>query len=99
MGRNPRKKPLRLPEKLIRIRAELGLSQNEMIRKLGLGDELRQSHISGFELGTSEPSLIVLLRYARVADVPMEALVDDAMDLSDSGKSKLGKRTKTKAKR
>jgi transcriptional regulator with XRE-family HTH domain len=84
MGRNPRRKPVRLAQKLIRIRTELGLSQNEMIRSLGLGEELGQSHISGFEQGTREPSLLVLLQYARIAGVPMEALVDDELDLSDS---------------
>lgn len=39
------------------------------------------SHISGYELGMREPPLDVLLQYARVAGVPMEALVDDELDL------------------
>lgn len=81
MAHNAREKPARLAEKLIQIRNELGLSQSQMIRQLGYADQLRQSHISGYELGTREPSLIVLLRYARVAGVTMEALVDDSMDL------------------
>jgi transcriptional regulator with XRE-family HTH domain len=81
MGQHPRRKPARLAEKLTRIRTELELSQNGMIRKLGFIGELRQSHISGFELGDREPSLIVLLHYARAAGVPMEVLVDDELDL------------------
>ena len=81
MGRNPRRKPKRLAEKLTQVRKELDLSQNEMISRLGLADELRQSHISAFESGAREPSLFVLLRYARVAGVTMEALVDDTLDL------------------
>ena len=81
MAHNTREKPARLAEKLTQIRNELGLSQSQMIRQLGYADQLRQSHISGYELGTREPSLIVLLRYARVAGVPMETLVDDSMDL------------------
>ena len=81
MGHKSRQKPIKLAEKLARIRNELGLSQNGMIRELGLTDELGQSHISMFEHGEREPSLIVLLRYARVAGVSMESLVDDDMDL------------------
>jgi len=80
MGRNRRKKPARLAEKLIRIRTEIGVSQTGMIRQLGV-DELSQSHISAFELGAREPSLIVLLTYARLAGVAMELLVDDGLDL------------------
>jgi len=62
-----------------------------MIRKLGL-DELRQSHISAFELGAREPSSIVLLHYARAACVSMEELVDDELELSDPLSSKPRKR-------
>jgi len=81
MGHKARSKPTKLAEKLTQIRLGLGLSQSEMISRLGMTDELRQSHISGFELGTREPSLIVLLRYARMARVSMESLVDDSLDL------------------
>jgi transcriptional regulator with XRE-family HTH domain len=87
MGRSPRRKPSRLAEKLVRIRTQLGLSQTAMIRKLGF-DELRQSHISAFELGAREPSSIVLLRYARVAGVSMEELVDDELELFGSSRKK-----------
>lgn len=81
MGHKQRRKPAKLATKLTRIRAELGLSQNGMIRKLGLADELLQSHISAFERGVREPSLIVLLQYARVAGVSTDVLIDDEMDL------------------
>ncbi len=80
MGRNSRRKPARLAEKLIQIRNKLGLSQSGMIRRLGF-DELRQSHISAFETGSREPSLLVLLQYARIAGVQMEVLVDDDLYL------------------
>jgi transcriptional regulator with XRE-family HTH domain len=83
MGRKARSRPAKLASKLAHIRTAMGLSQSEMIWKLGLTDELRQSHISGYELGTGEPSLIVLLRYARLAGVSMEMLVDDEMDLPE----------------
>jgi transcriptional regulator with XRE-family HTH domain len=81
MGRYRRKKPTRLAEKLLYIRNTLGLSQNEMIRRLGLEDEISQSRISGYELGTREPSLLTLLRYARVVGVSTDVLIDDELDL------------------
>ena len=81
MGRYARKKPKRLAEKLLAIREALGLSQNEMIRRLGLDDELTQSRISGYELGTREPSLPTLLLFARVAGVCVDVLIDDELDL------------------
>ncbi len=81
MGRKSRRKPAKLAKKLARIRNELGLSQNGMIRELGLADELGQSHISMFEHGEREPSLIVLLRYAQVAGVSTDILIDDDLDL------------------
>jgi len=45
--------------------------------------ELKQTYtvISSYERGTGEPNLIVLLRYARLARVPMETLVDDKLKL------------------
>jgi transcriptional regulator with XRE-family HTH domain len=77
----PRPRPARLSEKLLQIRTRLGLSQNELISRLGL--ELTQNRISGYELGRNEPTLDVLLRYARVAGVCLERLVDDELDLPD----------------
>ena len=77
MGRKARRKPAKLAKKLVRIRAELGLSQSEMIERLGLADEIRQPHISGFERGEREPSLVVLLQYARVAGVSTNACLQE----------------------
>jgi transcriptional regulator with XRE-family HTH domain len=79
MGVKARQKPTRLADKLLQIRLALGLSQNEMIRRLGA--ELTQNRISEYELGKGEPSLLVLLQYARVAGVHMEDIVDDEIDL------------------
>lgn len=81
MGRYQRQKPLHLAKKLLHIRKTLGLSQNEMIRPLGLEEEITQSRISGYELGTREPSLPTLLKYARSAGVSTDVLIDDEMDL------------------
>ncbi len=81
MGRYHRQKPKRLAEKLLEIRERLGLSQNELIRRLGLEKEITQSRISGYELGTREPSLATLLKYARAIDISTDILIDDGMDL------------------
>jgi transcriptional regulator with XRE-family HTH domain len=85
MGKASRPRPKRLAEKLLAIRTTLGLSQNELIRELAFEQlELVQGTISTYELGKREPSLPLLLKYARLANVPMEILVDDSLDLPHS---------------
>jgi len=79
MGR----KPHRLGEKLLAIRQVLGLSQNGILRQLGLSDELSQAEWSAYERGVRIPSLPVVLLVARLAGVWMDALVDDELDLPD----------------
>ncbi len=81
MGRYHRQKPKRLAEKLLQIREKLGLSQNELIRHLALEDEITQSRISGYELGTREPSLPTLLKYARSVSISTDILIDDQAEL------------------
>lgn len=81
MGRYCRQKPARLAEKLLHIREALGLSQNELIRRLGLDGEITQSRISGYELGTREPSLPTLLKYAQVAGISTDYLINDELNL------------------
>jgi transcriptional regulator with XRE-family HTH domain len=82
MGKTHRRKPEHLGEKLLYIRQALGLSQNQLIRRLGF-EELVQGTISAFESGGREPSLLVLLAYARAANVSVESLIDDDLDLPD----------------
>jgi transcriptional regulator with XRE-family HTH domain len=81
MAKASRKKPARLAEKLLEIRQKLGLSQNGMIRYLGLTDELEQDYISKFERGILVPPLHVLLAYAEAANVWVEVLIKDSLDL------------------
>lgn len=83
MGTKARPKPELLAEKLLRIRERLGLSQTEMLKRLGVEDLIDYTQISRYETGKREPPLKVLLEYARAANVYMEALVDDELDLPD----------------
>lgn len=81
MGSAARRKPARLAQKLLSIRAGLDLSQNGMSRRMGFADELSQAEISMFERGIRVPPLPVLLEYARAANVYLEVLIDDSLDL------------------
>jgi transcriptional regulator with XRE-family HTH domain len=81
MGSAARRKPQRLGEKLLEIRVDLGLSQNGLIRQMGFEDDLTQAQISMFERGVRQPSLLILAAYARVANIYVEALIYDDLDL------------------
>ena len=102
MGRAARRKPARLAEKLLIIRNGLGLSQNGIIRRMGFVDEITQAGISMFERGIRVPSLPVLLEYARAANLYLEVLVDDSLDLPSTIPSQVkheGVRRKLKARK
>jgi transcriptional regulator with XRE-family HTH domain len=81
MGRGSREKPGRLGEKLTQIRSTLGLSQTEIVSRMGLVEKLNRDDISKYERGVREPSLVVILRYARLAGVCLDVLVDDDLNL------------------
>lgn len=81
MGTNPRVRPKRLAEKLRHVRLSLGLTQEQLLRKLDAEGLTTQGKISEFESGKREPSLLILLQYSRLAGVHMEDFVDDETDL------------------
>jgi transcriptional regulator with XRE-family HTH domain len=76
-----RERPERLAEKLLQIRKALGLSQSEMLQKIGKGESGHRNFISNYENGVRLPSFLELLAYARAAGVSMEVLVDDELEL------------------
>jgi transcriptional regulator with XRE-family HTH domain len=78
-----RPKPERLAEKLLHIRTALGLSQTQMHWRLGIEHLIDYTKISTYESGKREPLLMILLQYARVANVSVEALIDDELDLPE----------------
>lgn len=84
MGRSHRTRIKCLGPKLHEIRRQLDLTQEQMIARLNCPDEpLRPSSISEYENGKREPPLTVLLRYAKVAGVIVDMLIDDDLDLPE----------------
>jgi hypothetical protein len=75
------RKPERLAEKLLAVRLCLGLSQNGVIGRIGFDDDLSQAEVSMFERGIRVPPLPVILEYARAANIYVEVLIDDSLDL------------------
>jgi len=75
----PRPRTKHLAEKLLQIRHSLGLSQSEMVERLGVG--IPYAFISKYELDKNEPPLAVLLAYSRASQIPLEQIIDDDMDL------------------
>lgn len=78
------RKPARLGEKLRSVRLSFELSQNGILRRLGLDDELTQAEWSAYERGVRIPSLPVLLMTAELAGVWMDVLVNDDLNLPES---------------
>jgi transcriptional regulator with XRE-family HTH domain len=81
MGRRARLRPKRLPEKLLQIRNAFGISQTEMLKRLGFEGVIIYNRISEYELGKNEPPLPILLEYARVAGIHVEDLINDKTNL------------------
>ena len=83
MGRASRKRPKHLAKKLRQIRKSLGLTQTQMLIKLGYSADKKEfrSIISAYELGKREPDLIDLLNYSKLGSVSVETLIDDSIEL------------------
>jgi transcriptional regulator with XRE-family HTH domain len=85
MGEKPRPKPACLADKLkdIRMRIDGGLTQVELIRRLGFTEEeLPQDRVSKFERGAMEPNLSVLVAYSDAANCYLEVLARDDISLA-----------------
>jgi transcriptional regulator with XRE-family HTH domain len=80
MGRAKRLRPKYLGKKLKQIREILELSQVGMAEALGF-PTVHPTNISGYETGKREPPYPVLLKYARLARVSTDVLIDDKLRL------------------
>ncbi len=90
MGSARRPLPKYLPAKLLKIRELLGLTQEQMAARLShIKSPLHPGQVSRFEQGAREPSLLLLLKYARIAGVSIDVLVDDELDLPERLLAKL----------
>jgi transcriptional regulator with XRE-family HTH domain len=85
MGRSQRSRPKHLARKLREIREQRALTQTQMVKELkrfGLKRErIYAATISQFESNKREPSLLVLLAYSKLSNIPVNTLIDDALDL------------------
>ena len=80
MGTKKRLYPRRTAKKLKQIRQRLELSQGELANSLGVEN---RAQISAYENGKRDAPIVVLLRYARLAKVPLETIVDDQLSLPE----------------
>ena len=67
----------KLAKKVLQIRRSLGISQGEMVRRLGVQRLIDHTTISKYELDKNEPPLA----YARLAGISVEQIIDDELDL------------------
>ena len=91
MGTKRRTQPKKLKIKLKTIRIRMEVSQQkmaELLKHYAPKEVIVPGHISDFETGKREPSLIVLLAYSKLAGVHLEVLVDDELDLPKGFKPK-----------
>lgn|SRR5262245_46616773 len=79
--RRGKRRQEQLGEKLRAIRLALNLSQGQMVQRLKLEDELDRTDISSYERGRREPSLYVILKYAEVAGVCTDIIINDKLGL------------------
>jgi transcriptional regulator with XRE-family HTH domain len=97
MGRKPRPKPRRTGKKLRQIRAVLGLSQNGILKRMGLEKKCGRNNLSNYELDKREPPSNVVLGYARLAGINVKYIIDDKLELPDRFKNAaISKRSKSK---
>lgn len=84
MGTKKRPVPARLPEKLLKIRRLLDLTQEQLAERVShLPSAPQPGHISRFEQGLREPNLVYLLEVSRLSGVSLEVLLDDDLDVPD----------------
>ena len=84
MGSASRVKPKKLAGKLLAIREYLDCTGLQLAEKLS-DDQIKvqRTAIPRFEKGIREPSLIILLRYAKLVNISTDNLIDDQRELPE----------------
>lgn len=78
---SPRRIPQKLGQKLLQVRLTRAFTQSQLAECLS--DEsvhVYKQDVQKFESNQREPSLVVLLKYSRLARLPMEFFADDEID-------------------
>jgi transcriptional regulator with XRE-family HTH domain len=76
--------PKKLPAKLKAIREKLGMSQREIVTALNYkATPLRASQISQYENGQREPTMMLVLSYAKLAKLSTDVLIDDTWSVAE----------------
>lgn len=87
MGRGKAEQPQRIAQKLKQIRLSLGLTQEGMANALEKHSvKIYRGYVGLYEIGERMPSVLIILAYARVANVSMETLCDDKLELPEKYK-------------
>ena len=76
----------------IRMNLDGGISQNELIRRMKLEKELGQERISKYERGILIPPLHIIVAYSDAANIFVELIIRDELDIPDSLPTKLRKK-------
>jgi len=92
MGQKRRTQPEKLKIKLKTVRLKMEVSQQrmaELLKHYAPNEIIVPGHISDFENGKREPSLPVLLAYAKLVAISTDVLIDDEIDLPKKLPSKI----------
>lgn len=74
--------PKKLGKNLRKIREDFGNEPRQIVDMLNYKDTpLRASQISQYETGQREPTMMLVLAYARLAGISTDVLIDDKMRL------------------
>jgi transcriptional regulator with XRE-family HTH domain len=85
MGHGKKQRPKKLGAKLRSIRESLGITQDEMARRLkslGADTTIHSGYIADFETTDKrEPGLLTLLAYSKLSGISVNVLIDDEVEL------------------
>jgi hypothetical protein len=92
-------KPKLLPEKLVVLREHLGIDKKDLANKLeaARGQKVTSRRVSDYETGRGELTFMEALAYARLAGVPMELIIVDAVTV-ETFRKQIEKQLKHKKK-